>query len=741
MNTVLRIPLVPPVRLALCMGSRHSAIERLLCLPVGMLLAVSAGVAGEAVLGLTMKPKKEVYLPFEPVVFEFVVRNQGDEPLIELLRGVRAEGGPDVGWRCLQAKASGGSFSIGRDARRVERRKPVVLKIAPGEEYKVTVPVSSPLNLAPTYWHPPHVRVPQNAKRWPRFYAGDWVVHAKARGVVPRAKMKVEVPEGVDAEAMRWIEKSFPPVLETKEGVDVDKQRYAGLCRELLERFPKSAYAKYAEYSLLLLKYPHGARVSELGFQPLYVFFGRYPEFPLAFPLLSQVLGRDVWGEHDALQPSEREFLAKLERLHPGAEAANAARRMVAVDARARAFFGERAEDWQATYLLEVRLRKSDFREFEPVTVDLQITNIAKQARMTSGSGGATFSVHLALPDGKVIRFSEDDLSSFRAFSSTGPPVPWAPGESFYGRHPLSAMFNVRSDALLAKYPVASPGTYYVSARTSWNFPFKTNEVKFVVHPDEGGAGTDSQWIRDHLAPLLRGPKYLAGDSWREYVGKCSELLEKFPDSPYALYAAGVVELHRVQTMLHPPRVAGKRRPKRQIPDLADLKKFADTYPEYPFLDRLMQIYTERGSNYADDHDFERDKQHQFLVKLAEEHTSSTARRSAAAYVAKVRAKHRRHVAIRQASREQKLARLRALPFPERLKQLPLRAEDSTYPKIIASLAEQLNCRIVGDLPDKRWAYSADLKATRVLRNIAANCEMRYVIKGEQIEFLPLEGK
>ena len=648
------------------MGNRYSAIGRLLCLLVGVLLVISAGAAGEAALDLTMKPKKGVYLPFEPVVFEFVVRNLGDEPLIELLRGVRAEGGPDVGWRCLQAKGPGGSFSIGRDPGPVERRKPVVLKIAPGEEYKVTVPVSSPLNLAPSYWRPPHVRVPQNAKRWPRFHPGDWVVHTRERGAVSRAKMKVEAPKGIDAEAMRWIEKSFPPVLETKRNGEVDKRRYAELCRELLERFPKSAYAKYAEYSLLLLKYPHGARVSELGFQPLYVFFGRYPEFSLAFPLLSQVLGRDVWGEYDALQPSEREFLAKLERLHPGAEAASAARRMVAVDARARAFFGERAEDWQATYLLEVRLRRSDFREFEPVIVERRFENISKQVQMVGSAGDARFGLHLALPDGKVVRFSEYDLSKGKVFSTGGTQVPMPPGESYHGRQPLSAMFNVREYALSAKYPVISPGTYYVSAATSWKFPFKTNEVKFVVHPDKGGAGADSQWIRDHLAPLLRQSESLQGDRWQEYVGKCSELLEKFPDSPYALYAAGVVELHRVHTMLHPPRIPGKRRPKRQIPELADLKKFADTYPEYPFLDRLMKIYTRRRSMYRDDHNFEDDAKHQFLVKLAEEHPSSTVRRSAAAYVAKVRAQHARDVAIRQAWREKK--RARALPSPERLK-------------------------------------------------------------------------
>lgn len=70
-----------------------------------------------------------------------------------------------------------------------------------------------------------------------------------------------------------------------------------------------------------------------------------------------------------------------------------------------------------------------------------------------------------------------------------------------------------------------------------------------------------------------------------------------------------------------------------------------------------------------------------------------------------------------------------------------MRAEDSSYPNIIASLAEQLNCKIIGDLPDKRWAYMADVKATWVLPNIAANCEMRYVVKGDQIEFLPLRDK
>ena len=72
---------------------------------------------------------------------------------------------------------------------------------------------------------------------------------------------------------------------------------------------------------------------------------------------------------------------------------------------------------------------------------------------------------------------------------------------------------------------------------------------------------------------------------------------------------------------------------------------------------------------------------------------------------------------------------------------LPLQAEDSTCPKIIDSIAKQLNCKIIGGLPDKPCAYRDGVKAAWILPKIAAYCEMRYVVKEDHIEFLPLQDK
>ena len=711
---------------------------------VGVTKPAAARAAAKVAFDLAMTPKKATYLPYEPVAFEFVVRNRGEAPHVGQLGALRAEGGPRIRWRCLQAEESSGWFAISRQPGLLGRRQPVVLETAPGEEYQATTPVASPLNLAPSYWRPSGNSRRKDAKQWPRFYPGDWIAQGSQRGGrAPWVKIKVEAPQGIDAEAMRWIEKSLLPCLEAGKDEKVDKQRYAAWCRELLERFPKSAYAKYAEYSLLLLNSPHGARVSELGFQPLEDFFGRYPEFSLAFPLLSRVLGRDVWGEYDALWPAELEFLAKLERRHPGAEVASAARRLLAVDARAQPLFEEKANKEAPKFFHQVHVRKSDFREFEPVTVECQTENISKQTqRVRFGAG--PFILHLALPDGKVVRFYP---FGHRSIFICGPVsfVSMAPGESYHARTSLSAMLNLRKSAALAKYPVGAPGTYYVSAATSPKSNIKLNQVKFVVRRDEGGAGTDSQWIRDHLVPLLRGPKSLPAGGWEQYVSKCSELLEKFPDSPYALYAAGVVELQRVYSIRYLTRGAGRSR----TLDLADLRGFADAYPEYPFLDKLLGVYAPLSSRRAGGRGFRDDATRQFLLKLAKEHGNDPVGRAAATYVWDIWQRHRQILELQHAPRRprpqqhrrRRQAYIMRLPLAERLAQLPLQAEDSTCPKIIDSIAKQLNCKIIGGLPDKPCAYRDGVKAAWILPKIAAYCEMRYVVKEDHIEFLPLQDK